>query len=47
MYRNAHRLLVLVNQLLDFRKGEMSSHHYHFLKEISLLTYKGYAILSC
>ena len=28
MYRNAHRLLVLVNQLLDFRKGEMSSHHF-------------------
>lgn len=27
MYRNAHRLLMLVNQLLDFRKGEMSSHH--------------------
>ena len=26
MYRNAHRLLVLVNQLLDFRKGEMSGH---------------------
>ena len=26
MYRNAWRLLVLVNQLLDFRKGEMSDH---------------------
>ena len=27
MYRNAQRLLMLVNQLLDFRKGEMSGHH--------------------
>lgn len=27
MYRNARRLLMLVNQLLDFRKGEMSTHH--------------------
>ncbi len=26
MYRNAQRLLMLVNQLLDFRKGEMSGH---------------------
>lgn len=26
MYRNARRLLMLVNQLLDFRKGEMSGH---------------------
>ena len=26
MYRNARRLLALVNQLLDFRKGEMSGH---------------------
>lgn len=26
MYRNAQRLLYLVNQLLDFRKGEMSTH---------------------
>ena len=26
MYRNAQRLLHLVNQLLDFRKGEMSTH---------------------
>ncbi|MDR0892758.1 MAG: response regulator, partial [Mediterranea sp.] len=26
MYRNAQRLLQLVNQLLDFRKGEMSNH---------------------
>lgn len=26
MYRNAKRLLTLVNQLLDFRKGEMSGH---------------------
>ncbi len=26
MYRNAQRLLALVNQLLDFRKGEMSGH---------------------
>ena len=26
MYRNARRLLLLVNQLLDFRKGEMSGH---------------------
>lgn len=26
MYRNANRLLALVNQLLDFRKGEMSKH---------------------
>lgn len=26
MYRNARRLLILVNQLLDFRKGEMSGH---------------------
>lgn len=26
MYRNARRLLTLVNQLLDFRKGEMSGH---------------------
>lgn len=26
MYRNAQRLLMLVNQLLDFRKGEMSKH---------------------
>ena len=27
MYRNAQRLLLLVNQLLDFRKGEMSGLH--------------------
>ena len=27
MYRNAQRLLTLVNQLLDFRKREMSGHH--------------------
>lgn len=27
MHRNAQRLLMLVNQLLDFRKGEMSGHH--------------------
>ena len=26
MYRNAQRLLMLVNQLLDFRKGEMNGH---------------------
>lgn len=38
MYRNAHRLLVLVNQLLDFRKGEMSSHHLS-LSEGDIITY--------
>lgn len=27
MYRNARRLLILVNQLLDFRKNEMSGSH--------------------
>ena len=38
MYRNAHRLLALVNQLLDFRKGEMSSHHLS-LSEGDIITY--------
>ena len=27
MHRNALRLLTMVNQLLDFRKGELSAHH--------------------
>lgn len=38
MYRNAHRLLMLVNQLLDFRKGEMSSHHLS-LSEGDIISY--------
>lgn len=38
MYRNAHRLLLLVNQLLDFRKGEMSSHHLS-LSEGDIISY--------
>ena len=38
MYRNAQRLLMLVNQLLDFRKGEMSGHHL-FLSEGDIIAY--------
>lgn len=38
MYRNAWRLLVLVNQLLDFRKGEMSG-HYLSLSEGDIVSY--------
>lgn len=38
MYRNAHRLLHLVNQLLDFRKGEMSTHQLS-LSEGDIISY--------
>ncbi|WP_367279722.1 two-component regulator propeller domain-containing protein [uncultured Bacteroides sp.] len=38
MYRNAQRLLTLVNQLLDFRKGEMSRHQLS-LSEGDVVTY--------
>lgn len=32
MYRNAQRLLLLVNQLLDFRKGEVDKHKLNLLE---------------
>ena len=35
MYRNAQRLLHLVNQLLDFRKGEMSTHQLSLSDELN------------
>lgn len=38
MYRNAQRLLHLVNQLLDFRKGEMSTHQLS-LSEGDIISY--------
>lgn len=38
MYRNAQRLLYLVNQLLDFRKGEMSTHQLS-LSEGDIISY--------
>lgn len=38
MYRNAQRLLRLVNQLLDFRKGEMSTHQLS-LSEGDIISY--------
>lgn len=38
MYRNAQRLLHLVNQLLDFRKGEMSTHQLS-LSERDIISY--------
>ncbi len=38
IYRNAHKLLLLVNQLLDFRKGEMSGHQL-FLSEGEIVSY--------
>ena len=47
MYRNAHRLLHLVNQLLDFRKGEMSSLSCLCRKEISSRMCIVFATLSC
>ena len=38
LYRNAQRLLHLVNQLLDFRKGEMSTHQLS-LSEGDIISY--------
>ena len=47
MYRNAQRLLHLVNQLLDFRKGEMSTHqsvsYTHLITASNIIGKRGFS----